>query len=386
LLLSIVHPIFCISHTVSVVKYRMGGNDKQSGGGGSAPPEQWQRCQRQRTSSAKRSAQQVYSSIPMVSTTLSATSSTERQARAPPPSSAGPQLDRSSTSAEKSASGRKVQPQPTGARGSQAQPIDSIEQHTRRLATSRDSSSARGKTQQQSTRGKTQQQSARGKTQEQSARASGSQLQRTGSAKPQITSPAASTKIPRAETVLPPHRTDAGSSQTCCRPSTQRLVSVPATGRETGAQSQRKADRSIDADGLQFSPKLVNDEFPVPVARNVPWPRFRHKAAKIGIGIESEFLLRPRRRPTVPITSVSDFGAIVAYDHNVQVPAHLPRMYSYMENQEISQRGDQVEKEARGFDEWSLTFDGTMYTSEEPCKPPLFNLIPKTGYVRHNYD
>jgi hypothetical protein len=355
----------------------MGGNDKQSGGGSSAPTEQWQRRQRQRTSSVKRTAQQVYSSIPMVSTILPATISTECPARAPPTSSAGPQLDRSSTSAEKSASGRKVQPQPTGARGSQAQPVDSIDQHTRRLATNRDSSSARGMTQPQSTKGKTQQQSAR---------ASGSQLQRTGSAKPQITSPAVSTKIPRAEIILSPHLTHAGSSQICCRPSTQRLVSVPARGRETVAQSQRKADRSIDADGLQFSPNLVNDEFPVPVARNVPWPRFRHKAAKIGIGIESEFLLRPRRRPTVPITSVSDFGANVAYDHNVQVPAYFPRMYSYMENQEISQRGDHIEQEARGFDEWSLTFDGTMYTSEEPCKLTFFNLIPKTGYVRHNYD
>jgi hypothetical protein len=364
----------------------MGGNDKQSSGDGSAPTEQWQRHQRQRTSSAKRTARQVYSSIPVVSTALPATSSTQRQARVPPTSSAGPQLDRSSTGAEQSASGRKVQPQPTGARGSQAQAIDSIEQHTRRLATNRDSSSSRGKTQQQLATGKTQQQLATGKTQQQSARASGSQLQRTGSAKPQITSPATSIKIPRAAIVFSPHLTDAGSSQTCCRPSTQRLVSVPTTGRETVAQSQRRADPSIDADGLQFSPKLVNDRFPVPVARNVPWPRFRHKAAKIGIGIESEFLLRPRLRATVPITSVSDFGAIVAYDHNVQVPAHFPRMYSYMENQEISERGDQVEKEARGFDEWSLTFDGTMYTSEEPCKPLLFELIPKTGYLRHNYD
>jgi hypothetical protein len=346
----------------------MGGNDKRSDRGGSASTESWQRCQRQRTSSAKRIAQQVCPSIPTASPALPATSSTERRARVPPASSAGPQLDRSSTGAEKSASGRRIQPRPTGARCSQAQPVDSIERHTRQPETSRDSSSATGKTQQQS------------------ARASGSQLQRAVSAKPQITSPATSTKVPRAEIVLSPHLTAAGSSQICRGPSAQRPISPQAAGREKLAQNQRKADRSIDADGLQFGPKLVNDEFPIPVASNVPWPRFRHKAAKIGIGIESEFLLRPRRRPTVPITSVRDFGAIVAYDHNVQVPAHFPRMYSYMEIQEISRRGDQVEKELRGFDEWSLTLDSTMYTSEEPCKPLLFKLIRKSGYIHQNYD
>ena len=40
------------------------------------------------------------------------------------------------------------------------------------------------------------------------------------------------------------------------------------------------------------------------------------------------------------MTSVTYFGQVVATDHNAQVPAYFPRMYSYMQNRDLTEKGD----------------------------------------------
>jgi hypothetical protein len=156
----------------------------------------------------------------------------------------------------------------------------------------------------------------------------------------------------------------------------QQQASRPDTTKESLALNRRRADPSVDLDGRQFRLKLVDQKFQASDAGNAA--RLRGRGARIGIGIETEFFLRARGRPCPPITNMESFAKLVAKNHNLQVPTHLPRMNNRIAVQEMNDKGDDVEMESRNFAEWSLAFDGTMCTSEEPCKSILFQLIPST--------
>lgn len=351
-------PFVLLCHSLS--GYQMGDKDKKADGSTSASPGQWQRRQRRRTSSPEQIPQQPRGSISALSAHHPAAASKDDRSTATPKAvRAGVLTGPQSTGSRQSRPGGIIEHRSRVATGSQGRPTGPANQQTASLATSRSSPPPRGKTQQQS------------------AGASSSQMQRAGSARPQPISPARSGQRPAPNRrTSQPQSSGAGGSQAKPAPSTQTLTPRPARDGSSVAGNQRRLDPSTDADGLQFRPGLVSGTISLPLARTVQWPRFRHQAAKIGIGIETEFFLETRFRPMCPITSVTIFGEVVATNHNIQVPTHLPRMYSYMENQEISNRGDHICAELRELDEWSLTFDGTMYTNEEPCKLLLLQPIP----------
>lgn len=313
---------------------------EQSSGTPSASMEPWQRRQRQRTASPEHTLQQRLRGIQTTSAARSVPGIVEDGPRNPTTASASARIDLPARSGRILASTGNIQQQSRSESGSGSEssssspgrPAGTANRQADRLATSRDGSLSRGNSPQQL-----------GDTTE-------SQVQRSASTERQV--------VPTTTGGSPESRITASPASAAARNRRKERI----------ARSRKRIDKSIDADGLQFYPEPVYGRAPPPRASNVPWPRYRHKAAKIGIGIESEFLLQATRREGHPVASVRDFGEFVATNHNLRVPSHMPRMYSYLENQEISEEGLPIAPEARKFDEWSLTFDATMYTSEEPCE------------------
>jgi hypothetical protein len=322
----------------------MEGKETQTSASHSTYPGQWRRRQRQRTSSPDQTPEQPSRSTLPTPTPQPRIAPMTDGSRNHQVVSCGPTTERPRVGVQWS--------RPRDASSSEPRPVRSAQQQSSCLARCPEQMAPRSRTQTQSTA--------------------------AGSLQPQKAAPTTTQTVPPTRSrsqqrLLPKRRTQKHSTPAPCLEQQQRYPSSwqklrPSTDRESEAWHHRKADPSIDANGLQFGPELVNDVFPLPQARNVPWPRYRHAAAKIGIGIESEFLLKARYRLPQPITSVNKFGKFVAENYNLQVPAYFPRMYSYMENQEISESGYHIFAEPRGFDEWSLTYDATMSTSQEPCK------------------
>jgi hypothetical protein len=84
----------------------------------------------------------------------------------------------------------------------------------------------------------------------------------------------------------------------------------------------------------------------------------------IGIGIETEFLLQGRDRWTRE-ANIVDFTRKVAHLHNQEVREGFQRMFSEFSRQKKSSPA--------AHSTWSLVYESTVETQEEPCKGDLFS-------------
>lgn len=126
-------------------------------------------------------------------------------------------------------------------------------------------------------------------------------------------------------------------------------------------------DESIARTSQQFYPKSGHDRTIVPKPRQSP--RIRDPTDKIGIGIETEFLLRALE-PENRAASMCKFADIVAANYNNRIPSQHPRMYETV-------RSFPPKKVIT--DKWALTKDATIERHREPCKPPAFQLLWKVS-------
>lgn len=116
-------------------------------------------------------------------------------------------------------------------------------------------------------------------------------------------------------------------------------------------------DPSVAGTGENFCPKHahgVDPPLPGPGRSRL----VRAPGAKMGIGIETEFMLKARQ-PEYTAGSVNGFAGIMATNHNKVVGSQHPAMYNSMT---VSPR----KKTLLG--EWALTKDGTIDRRFEPCK------------------
>jgi hypothetical protein len=313
------------------------------------------RRQKLRTTASGQTNQQSNGGTSNVLTGNPAAAAVAEATRRSPNGSAGRQRDQTAQGTHISTAGGNREHQSRGASGSRAQPTDSVQQPIFPQAERRENLLPKNEMRRPFSGAS----SSKGQPAQKPSPARNGQAQ----------APARTCQPPSAGT-------SASSPHTQSVVFAQRPPSASPPRLENMESIRKGADRSIDAYGYDFGPKVIDNRYPMPRVRTALWPQYRHKAAKMGIGIETEFLLRNRNRPC-NLLDVKEFGKVVAYYHNLKVPNHNPRMKSYMENQEISEEGYEIKPEPRMFDEWSLTFDPTMYTPEEPCKPLLFLLIPQ---------
>lgn len=90
----------------------------------------------------------------------------------------------------------------------------------------------------------------------------------------------------------------------------------------------------------------------------------------IGIGIETEFLVRARD-PNTNEASAAECGAHMAELYNRKVSTSYPRMYSVVGTNKSPPRGN--------FDTWTLMDDMSVETRSAPC-----NLLAAPGYNRES--
>jgi hypothetical protein len=115
---------------------------------------------------------------------------------------------------------------------------------------------------------------------------------------------------------------------------------------------------AVDACGAQFMPEPHGDARLLPRSHPPQWVRRRN--GKLGIGIETEFLLEAYDAAHKAQTTV-DFADIIQNNHNACVDViHPPlRNETVFPDPHPKYQGD----------EWTLVNDGTVQTDEEPCKP-----------------
>jgi hypothetical protein len=133
------------------------------------------------------------------------------------------------------------------------------------------------------------------------------------------------------------------------------------TGLGTGGQgataSGRHAqDSSVAPTGNQFCPTPIEGVIFLPGYDTTAYRRDRPPIYKIGVGIETEFLLRALR-PTNRGCGLIEFGQVLATQHNSQMLDRHPGMDNDLANSSTRTR----------FGKWALIVDPSMYTVEEPC-------------------
>lgn len=143
-------------------------------------------------------------------------------------------------------------------------------------------------------------------------------------------------------------------------------------GRHSPTSKRRRQDWTKAAAGLPSVARTGEQFRPDPrqTTRKVPGPsqsnRVRAHNSKIGIGIETEFLLAARQ-PKHKANTIDEFGKIAAINHNDCVASRHPimgtKVLSYPPSRAV-------------FDQWALSEDPTISRSYEPCK-----LFPRHGIV-----
>jgi hypothetical protein len=138
----------------------------------------------------------------------------------------------------------------------------------------------------------------------------------------------------------------------------------PAIGRGHSKPRLGTPEQSVARTSEQFYPKSGPGRATVPAPNRTD--QVRAPAGKIGIGIETEFLLRARL-PEHRAGTLHQFAAIVATNYNTRLAQH-PRMYENVRT---------LPTKKTIFDKWALTKDPTMARNCEPCtdKPPLSHVI-----------
>ena len=161
-----------------------------------------------------------------------------------------------------------------------------------------------------------------------------------------------------------------------------RLPGRPGTGRGTGGGSSSSSggsssssgggssssggstqDNSIDATGQQFFPPAVGNQvllpgYDVSISRAARSPN-----SKMGIGIETEFLLKAKA-PEGRRSKFDQFTEVVTGGYNFSVQDRHPRMVNDVLNFGKRNR----------LDTWGLTTDSSMSTFKEPCELSMFQV------------
>lgn len=163
-------------------------------------------------------------------------------------------------------------------------------------------------------------------------------------------STSAKSMTPKAK--MQPQSTGASSSQ-AEQAGPARPQPIPAAPSSTPGGSRQ--DESFVSTSQQFRPRADRGEGVVPgVIRS---GKNRAPASKIGIGIETEFMLRALQREYKAQTRW-DFAGIVTTNHNASVAVQHPQM-----------TGDAMFNRPHSFlDKWCLTKEPSLVTASEPCK------------------
>lgn len=131
-----------------------------------------------------------------------------------------------------------------------------------------------------------------------------------------------------------------------------------STSGESSTSSGRRAqDPSVATTGAQFFPPPIGKQILLPGFATSSASKARSPESKIGIGIETEFLLSAKttnNRHEV----LEDFTQVLAGQHNLRLASHHPRMAN-----EVLIFGSR-----NRFDKWALTTDSSMSTGKEPCE------------------
>jgi hypothetical protein len=129
----------------------------------------------------------------------------------------------------------------------------------------------------------------------------------------------------------------------------------PATGRERSKPRRGTPDQSVARTSEKFYPKSGDGRTIVPAPNRAD--QVRGPAGKIGIGIETEFLLRAMQ-PEHRAGTLHHFAAIVATNYNRRLAQQHPGMYENVSS---------LSAKKTVFDRWALTKDPTMTRNREPC-------------------
>jgi hypothetical protein len=129
----------------------------------------------------------------------------------------------------------------------------------------------------------------------------------------------------------------------------------PATGRERSKPRRGTQEKSVARTSEEFYPKSGDGRAIVPAPNRAD--QVRGPAGRIGIGIETEFLLRALR-PEHRAENLHLFAAIVATNYNRRLAQQHPGMYENVSS---------LSAKKLVFDRWALTKDPTMTRNREPC-------------------
>jgi hypothetical protein len=124
-------------------------------------------------------------------------------------------------------------------------------------------------------------------------------------------------------------------------------------------------DSSVAPTGHQFFPPSLPGVGMLPSCEASLSRRPRPPGCKLGIGIETEFLLSSPR-PATGEHTMGYLAGVVAWQHNSHVKDRHPRMLN--EVYDLGRRSR--------FDSWRLTSDGSIQTEREPCE-----LLPSRGIL-----
>jgi hypothetical protein len=115
-------------------------------------------------------------------------------------------------------------------------------------------------------------------------------------------------------------------------------------------------DRSVTPTGDQFCPAPVAGVISLPGYDTSALRRARIPTCRIGVGIETEFLLKSLR-PNDRERGLIAFGEVLATRHNSRMLGRHPEMDNDLADGFTRSR----------FGRWALVVDPSMYTAEEPC-------------------
>lgn len=166
-------------------------------------------------------------------------------------------------------------------------------------------------------------------------------------------------------------RSEIQQARSTHRQITQRGAATTGTGQgpkttgEIPTSSVRRTQIScIAPTGHLFFPPAIGGEIPLPGYGRSGHRGTRPPADKMGIGIETEFLLRAKQ-PSPPRSTFAQFAQCIATEHNRYMDGQHPRMLSDVLNYGPRQR----------FDQWALITDSSMSTHWEPCKLSLLQVM-----------
>lgn len=128
------------------------------------------------------------------------------------------------------------------------------------------------------------------------------------------------------------------------------------SGEDAIASRGNAQDSSVAPTGDQFCPNPVEGVIFLPGYDRSACRRYRSPTDKIGVGIETEFLLKSLR-PNNRQRGMVEFGEVLAAQHDLRMLGRHPAMDNNLADPSTRIR----------LGRWALTVDHSMDTVEEPC-------------------